>query len=122
MDNLAINVNGPELVGVSPLHAFEKSAPVPQRTGEVPPEEKPASAPSQMTAQDVKEILDSFQDLSKTIQTKLNFSVSKENNEIIVKVIDKTSNQLIRQFPSEEMLNLQEKMRDMAGFLLNANA
>ncbi|MBU4132197.1 MAG: flagellar protein FlaG [Proteobacteria bacterium] len=121
MDNLAINVNGPELMGVSQLHSVEKSAPVPQKMGKVPAEEKTANASSQMSTQDVKEILDSFKELSKTIQTKLNFSVSKENNEIIVKVIDKESNQLIRQFPSEEMLNLQDKMRDMAGFLLDAN-
>ncbi|WP_022669184.1 flagellar protein FlaG [Desulfospira joergensenii] len=74
-----------------------------------------------LTTRDVTEILDSFQDLSQTIQTKLNFSVHEENNEIIVRVLDKETNQLIRQFPSDEMLELQDKMRDLAGFLLNAN-
>lgn len=75
-----------------------------------------------LTTRDVAEILESFQDLSQTIQTKLNFSVHEENNEIIVRVVDKETNQLVRQFPSDEMLELQDKMRDLAGFLLNADA
>ena len=75
-----------------------------------------------LSTSDVTEILDSFQSLSETIQTKLNFSVHEENNEIIVRVVDKETNQLIRQFPSDEMLALQDKMRDLAGFLYNADA
>ncbi len=39
----------------------------------------------------------------------------------MVKVFDKESNELIRQFPSEEMLALQDKMTDLAGFLFSEN-
>lgn len=76
----------------------------------------------QMNREEVKEMIESFQEMSETIQTKLSFSVDEENNEIVVKIFDKESEQLIRQFPSEEMLSLQAKMIDLAGSLLDHNA
>ncbi len=122
MDSAAIKVNGQENVDIAQLRSIDASIQTQQKKDAEPLEEKEVPASAQMTSQDVMEVLDSFQDMSKTIQTKLNFTVHEENNEIIIKVIDKESNQLIRQFPSDEMLNLQDKMRDMAGFLFNANA
>jgi flagellar protein FlaG len=126
VDSAAIKVNGQQVIDSSQLKSpgaatdalklFEQG----KNTGTV--EEKKVQASDQMTSRDVKDVLESFQDLSNTIQTKLNFTVHEENNEIVIKVIDKESNKLIRQFPSDEMLNLQDKMRDMAGFLFNANA
>ncbi len=79
---------------------------------------KQTSGPS-LTTEEVKEIVESFQEMSETIQTKLSFSVDEENNEIVVKIFDKESEELIRQFPSEEMLALQDKMSDLAGFLFD---
>ena len=122
MDSAAIKVNGQENVDIAQLRSIDASIQTQQKKDAEPLEEKEVPASAQMTSQDVMEVLDSFQDMSKTIQTKLNFTVHEENNEIVIKVIDKESNQLIRQFPSDEMLNLQDKMRDMAGFLFNANA
>ena len=76
----------------------------------------------QMSTEEVKEVVESFQEMSETIQTKLSFSVDEENNEIVVKIFDKESEDLIRQFPSDEMLSLQDKMSDLAGFLFDQQA
>ena len=76
----------------------------------------------QMSTEEVKEMVESFQEMSETIQTKLSFSVDEENNEIVVKIYDKESDELIRQFPSDEMLSLQDKMTDLAGFLFDQKA
>lgn len=75
-----------------------------------------------MSTKEVEEVVESFQEMSETIQTKLSFSVDEENNEIVVKIFDKESEELIRQFPSEEMLSLQNKMTDLAGFLFDTKA
>ena len=77
------------------------------------------STSQQMTTEEVREVVESFQEMSETIQTKLSFSVDEENNEIVVKIFDKESEELIRQFPSEKMLSLQDKMSDLAGFLFD---
>ncbi|WP_321493043.1 flagellar protein FlaG [uncultured Desulfobacter sp.] len=80
------------------------------------------TAQNQMTTEEVKEMVESFQMMSETIQTKLSFSVNEENNKIVVSIFDKESEELIRQFPSEEMLALQDKMSDLAGFLFDTKA
>ncbi len=121
MDSIATKVNGQTNIDVSKLQSIE-TIHIQQKTEAEPKEEKTSDAPSDVTSQDVTEFLDSFKDMSKTIQTKLNFTVHEENNEIIIKVIDKESNQLIRQFPSDEMLSIHDKMRDLTGFLFNSNA
>lgn len=94
-------------------------------TPEIAPDKKEALNQDQVAekpeAKEVMEVLESFQDLSETLRTKLNFSVHEEGNEIVVKVIDKETDQLIRQIPSEEMLELQDKMEDLAGFLFSQN-
>lgn len=72
-----------------------------------------------MNTEEVKEVVESFQEMSETIQTKLSFTVDEENNEIVVKIFDKKSEKLIRQIPSDEMLALQDKMSDLAGFLFD---
>ncbi len=122
MDSIATKVNGQTNIEVSQRQPIEAAIHISQKIEAESEEKKTAQAASDVTSQDVMEFLDSFQDMSKTIQTKLNFTVHEENNEIIIKVIDKESNQLIRQFPSDEMLNLQDRMRDLAGFLFNSNA
>ena len=122
MESTAMKVNGQESLDIAQLHYMERSADNNWPKDEIKPaEETRVNDLSELTGKDVRQILDSFQDLSETIQTKLNFTIHEENNAIIVKVIDKETNQLIRQFPSDEMLDLQDKMRDLAGFLFNEN-
>ena len=112
-------INGRDSVEM--VQNFERVSQVNQ-TKEAEKADQTSQAASKLSSHDVTEMLESFQDLSQTIQTKLNFSVHEENNEIIVRVVDKETDQLIRQFPSDEMLALQDKMRDLAGFLFNADA
>ncbi len=124
MNMTAMKINGQETQGIIPIKSLE----VPQKSEEsaktspvVSVVDKAPIDTAKITTKEVKEVLESFKDLSKTIQTKLGFSVHEKNNEIVVRVFDKESNELIRQFPSDEMLDLQDKMSDMAGFLFNAN-
>ena len=108
---------------ISPLRSVEQVQTA-EKQIEIKPEQessKEKTAPESISAKEVEEVLEAFQDLSETIQTKLSFSVDDNNNEIVVKVFDRESNELIRQFPSEEMLALQDKMTDLAGFLFNEN-
>lgn len=76
----------------------------------------------QMTTEEVEEAVESFQEMSETIQTQLEFSVHEESDKIVVKIFDKESGELIRQVPSEEMLALQDKMRDLTGLLFDEKA
>jgi len=107
----------------APLISVDKLQSVQKNVENAQAKENKASASQkdkqQMSTEEVKEVVESFQEMSETIQTKLSFSVDEENNEIVVKIFDKESEELIRQFPSDEMLSLQDKMSDLAGFLFD---
>jgi flagellar protein FlaG len=89
------------------------------------PESNPASPsekavkPAQISRQDIDEMVDALKDLTETLQTTLNFSVDEGTNNIVVKIIEKDTDKVIRQIPPEELLDLQEKMQDLTGFLLS---
>lgn len=105
------------LISVDKLQSVQNTV---ENTG-VKENKESSNQPSgqQMSTEEVKEMVESFQEMSETIQTKLSFSVDEENNKVVVKIFDKESDELIRQFPSEEMLALQGKMSDLAGFLFD---
>lgn len=122
MDMPEIKINGqdhPDFTPLKPVEPIQNAEPVIKKPQSI---ERPAEETPKITSQEVKEVIESFQEMSESIQTKLGFSVHESNNEIVIKVFDKESNELIRQFPSEEMLALQDKMSDLSGFLLNENA
>ena len=124
MNMTAMKISGQGSQEIIPLKALEaplKSEESAKKSPVVPVVDNSPINTAKITTKEVKEVLESFKDLSKTIQTRLGFSVHEKNNEIVVRVFDKESNELIRQFPSDEMLDLQDKMSDMAGFLFNAN-
>jgi flagellar protein FlaG len=47
-----------------------------------------------------------------SIQRDLNFSVDDSSGEVVVKVFNRHTNELIRQFPTEEALRLAERMKE----------
>ncbi|OYV77259.1 MAG: hypothetical protein B7Z66_05295 [Chromatiales bacterium 21-64-14] len=54
--------------------------------------------------------------------SELQFSVDKQTDRIVVKVIDMKTNQVIRQIPSQDILSLDHRMQQLAGILLRARA
>ncbi len=99
--------NKPEQIQTGPS---QKQA---EKTEEVP-------APK-LSREETEELVATLEDLAETIQTKLNFSINETTNDIVVKIMDKDTDTIIKQFPSEELLELQEKMIDLTGFLFNAD-
>ena len=120
----AVQINTQESPEITPLKPVEQLQSIEQqKKAEQEIQKAPGGSTEsdEITTEDVKDVLEAFQELSQTIQTRLSFTVHDENNEIVVKVFDKESNELIRQFPSDEVLALQDKMSDLAGFLFDQN-
>jgi len=51
--------------------------------------------------------------------TSLDFSIHKQTNQIMVKVLNKETGELIREIPPEKTLDFVAKMREMAGILID---
>ncbi|MBU2537303.1 MAG: flagellar protein FlaG [Proteobacteria bacterium] len=54
--------------------------------------------------------------------TNLQFSIDNSSEDVVVRITDKKSGELIRQFPSEEILQLRNKLNDLVGMLFDGKA
>ena len=62
-----------------------------------------------------KETKDVLEDLNKGIR----FSISKDTGDIVVQVVNRKTNELIRQIPPEELVKLRTKLKEICGILFD---
>lgn len=75
---------------------------------------------------DAKEVAKAVEEMQRRLDalgnTKLNFRVVENPEELVVQVTDRTSGELVRQFPSEEALKLRVKLQELTGLLFDEQA
>lgn len=64
--------------------------------------------------QSLQKLADSSNQLAQMQDRKLEFSTSQESGRTVVRVIDKESDDVIRQIPSEEFIRVAEKISDLS--------
>jgi len=69
----------------------------------------------------IKEAVDLANKEIKIFNTDLDFSIDKELNKIVVKVIDKETEEVVRQFPPEHILKMAKNFEKYGSFLFNKN-
>jgi len=60
-----------------------------------------------------------LQDFMGEMNRSLQFQVDEDSGRDVIKVVDKNSGELIKQYPSEEVLSLVAKLSETAGFLID---
>jgi len=65
------------------------------------------------------EIAKSMNEIASVFNTSLSFFVDKPTGKTVIRVMDKNTNQVVRQIPPEQMLKLIRRMRDVMGLLLD---
>ena len=68
---------------------------------------------------DLEEVAQKLQEFMGSINTSLQFSVDEEAGRDVIKVVDKESGDLVRQFPSEEVLDVIKSLSRATGTLLD---
>ncbi len=63
--------------------------------------------------EDVKSQIEELQQFNQSIDRSLQFKVDEELGVTIVRVIDKETDELIRQFPPEELINLSRRLKEL---------
>ena len=74
----------------------------------------------QLTPQQLEKVAQQLQDFVGEMNRGLEFSVDKDSGRDVIKVIDKSSGDLVKQYPSEEVLTLVAKLSDMVGGFIDA--
>lgn len=70
----------------------------------------------------VLDAMSKMQDFVQTISRDINFSLDEESGEMVVKVIDSETKEVIRQMPSEEVLRVVRALENGTNFLLKTEA
>jgi len=75
-----------------------------------------------LTAKQLEKVAQQLQDFVGDLNRNIEFSVDKDSGRDVIKVIDKDSGDLLKQYPSEEVLTLVSKLSDMVGGFVDAKA
>ena len=109
------------VTGKAPAPRQEPAAKLPQLLGQEPTDET-----QEQSAELQKAALQSVvEHMNRTLEAKsvsVRFSVDEQAGEIVVKVLDDTTGDVIRQLPSEESLRLSARLRDPLGVVFDQRA
>lgn len=84
------------------------------------PETEPSAAKSAAPrADDVRKALERITDFVKYSASDVQFSVDYETNALVVKVIDRDSKEVLRQIPSEEVLQIAKTLDSLQGLFVS---
>lgn len=73
-----------------------------------------------LTSKQLEQVAQQLQDFVGEMNRGLEFSVDKDSGRDVIKVIDKASGDLVKQYPSEEVLDLVSKLSTMIGSFVDA--
>jgi flagellar protein FlaG len=75
-----------------------------------------------LPVQEVQKITEHLNDLMKDLKVNLNFEVNKDDGELIIKVVDTETKQVIRQIPTEQTLQIRKTLDSTQGVILRTEA
>lgn len=100
--------SGQKAAQVASSSTVDKKTAISQST-----DENASSGTTQSKLEDVKNQVQSLQEMSQVKGWSVNFSVDSESDETVIKVVDADTQKVIRQIPSEEMLSISQKIKEM---------
>jgi flagellar protein FlaG len=77
---------------------------------------------SEASGQQLEEAISSIKDFVQSINRDLDFTMDDSTGQVVVKVTDGTSGEVIRQIPSEETLRLAKSLSEVRSLLFEAKA
>ena len=98
-------------------------APAPVTTAQRATLDNPVFAPAQPVTQEaVAAAVQSANAYVQSVSTNLQFRLDEDTGHTVVKMIDTSTAEVLRQFPSEEMLAISRSIDRMQGLLINRKA
>ncbi len=95
----------------------EETPIVREPSGQPLPPNRPAIAPV-----DISKVADRLNDFMQNSQRSLRFRVDDPSGRTVITVVNATTDEVIRQIPSEEVLAIADRLDNFAGSLVDATA
>ena len=74
------------------------------------------------SANNLSAAVDELNDEMSSRDVSLRFRVDQDSEDVIVSVVDQESDEVIREIPPEEVVRMRERIKEMAGLLLEETA
>jgi len=75
--------------------------------------------PAGLTKERVQKIVEQIQEIASTFDRQLQFTVNKELEQVVVKIIDSNTDKVIKEIPSAEIQKIQLRIREALGLLFD---
>jgi len=82
----------------------------------------PTVAVDPVSSVDVKKATETINSFMSSASRSLTFSLDDDSGKVVVKVVDMTTKEVIRQFPSEEAIAISKSLDKLQGLLLSDKA
>jgi len=69
--------------------------------------------------EDVRRVVDELAKVARSFNRRLEFSINDDTKEVIVKVVDQDSGEVVKQIPAEEIVRLHARIREAIGLLFD---
>lgn len=73
----------------------------------------------EITWEDAQQIAEVMNEISRMFNQQLNFEVFEDTQQLYVQIVDRNTREVIKQIPSQEMLEMSAKIREMVGIILD---
>lgn len=70
------------------------------------------------SAEELQQDINTVNDQLKSKNRSIRFSVDNESDDVVVKVVDKDTGDVVMQIPPEEVVKLRERLSEMSGLLV----
>lgn len=110
-----LNAVKPSQQAASKELSVQEQAKILEKSEEVSPK-------SELNKEQLETMAQKLQEFVGSLNKGLEFSVHEDSGRDVIKVIDKNSGDTVRQYPSEEVLDLVASLSDAAGTFVNVKA
>ena len=73
-------------------------------------------------AEPIEDVVSDLNDLVRNLQRELRFSVDTKSGDTIIMVVDRTTDEVVRQIPSEEIVALRQRLEETTGGFFDETA
>ncbi|ACV67926.1 flagellar protein FlaG [Desulfohalobium retbaense] len=80
---------------------------------------QPAEPGKEYTSDELEDVRQAINETLKDIRVQLEFSQAEETEDLIVKVVNPETEEIIRQIPPEAMVRMAKRMEEMTGLLIS---
>jgi len=75
-----------------------------------------------MSVEETRNVAESLGEYMNILQTSIAFSINESSDQVVVTVTNRETDEIIRQIPPEELLELREKMKELTGIIFSETA